>query len=245
MLNILTPVSRINFLSNIYKTIPHSEDIRWWLAVNKQRSSEVRMKLPDDKRIIVIEIDCEETDIVAKRNALFNRIDNGFFCLLDDDTIFKKEMYQAFINCEKEGYEGVLIGSQTIGRFCLRTPLIPSPNYDENLLDTGMILAHFSILKLGIRWEYPNNRFSDRIFFTRIGENSRAIQVIMDHSVISYYNYFEYKFKVYLTFLGKHKAYYFYNSFLVLLFFTYYKIKHKNRNNHFSNIKVMVNNGIS
>ena len=68
----------------------------WHIAKTSRRPRLGNVFLETDSRIRLYEIDCVDTDIVAKRNAIFDRIRDGYFFLLDDDTICVEAMYEVY-----------------------------------------------------------------------------------------------------------------------------------------------------
>lgn len=236
MLNVLTPVSRPQLLSRIYTSLPPYPDVRWWLAVSKGSVS--ALDLPADERIVVVEVDSPCENIADKRNALFANMASGYFCLLDDDTRFRMEMYTLYQSCVASGYVGAVIGRQTLGRFCQRLPLLPTPDYPTNILDTGMLLAHHSLLESGIRWEAKKNTYSDRLFYTRLAEVGYPVKLVQE--LISDYNFYSYKVK--LLRKGEKQPYYIHNSILTLIYLAVNRLRHKGQNTHYNYLALFVIN---
>jgi len=88
MLHIITPLWRFENLEDVYNSILMNEDITWHIGKSNKREELNHDFIKKDKRIKVYEVDCEDTQGFKKRNAALNQINSGYFCFLDDDTIF-------------------------------------------------------------------------------------------------------------------------------------------------------------
>lgn len=113
MLHIATPFYRPQYLEAIYESIPKYHDITWHIAKTKNSPS-LKYDFLKDPRIKVYEIDCSDKDTVTKRNTIFNHIKEGFFFLLDDDTIFVEEAYNVYKQYSEEGFVGMIVGNQLL-----------------------------------------------------------------------------------------------------------------------------------
>ena len=112
MLHIVTLAYRFELLSKVYASIPKHDDIRWHLSISKERGLPTYDFLINDNRIIVHLIDCKDNDFVSKRNAAFENIHDGYFYLLDDDTIFLNEAYEVYRHYKKMEFRGMIIGDR-------------------------------------------------------------------------------------------------------------------------------------
>ena len=88
MLHIITPLYRFNLLEQIYNSILMNDDIIWHISKSNKREELDYDFLKKDKRIKLYNIDCDDNEIYKKRNVVFDNIKDGYFCFLDDDTIF-------------------------------------------------------------------------------------------------------------------------------------------------------------
>ena len=173
MLHIITPIYRFEYLEKIYNSILMNDDILWHISKSTKIKETIPEVIKNDKRVKIYDIDCEDTDTTKKRNTILETIDNGYFCFLDDDTIFHENMYVKYLECKESNFEGMFIGEQLDKHGKLR--LIASfPKYTR--IDTGNVLSHSSCLKT-CRWpetyEYGKNA-KDSLFW---------------ESVYTFYNY--------------------------------------------------------
>jgi hypothetical protein len=151
MLHIITPLYRPENLEKIYESIPVESDICWHISKSNKREKLGNSFLSTDKNIFLYDVDCEDNEIYKKRNAVFESIKDGYFCFIDDDTIFHHGMYKVYKKCKEDDflpYIGMLVGTQINHEGKIR--LKPSkPIYCK--IDTGNVLAHASCLQ-EIRW---------------------------------------------------------------------------------------------
>ncbi len=90
-------------------------------------------------------VDCDDTDTTAKRNTVLEKIKDGYFCFLDDDTIFHENMYIKYLECTENNFRGMIVGEQTDTNGKLR--LIASfPVYSK--IDTGNVVSHYKCLEV-------------------------------------------------------------------------------------------------
>jgi hypothetical protein len=151
-------------LTNIYQSIPDQIDVCWHICLSQNNKNQIKNFDFDDNRVSIYIIDCDDSDIVKKRNHLFDKIKDGYFCLLDDDTIFLPELYNVYSEYKHLPFTGVILGSQSIGAYCIRDSIVPSKDYIINAMDTGMFFAHYSVLEYGLKWEKQIDKWSDRLF---------------------------------------------------------------------------------
>lgn len=203
MLHIATPVYRREFLEQIYDTIPKENDITWHLAKSKHTDA-LPISLLQDARIKIYEIDCLDTDTVAKRNAIFEQISDGYFYLLDDDTIFLKEVYTVYADCLQSNFMGMSIGNQKFGAY----PKIfqrlnahsleimgKEPDFSVFIIDTGMVISHHSVLR-HIKWSSPKHYYNDCYFWSACYAYFGVDNVRLINETISYYNFFGPKYRL-------------------------------------------------
>ena len=147
-LHIITPLYRFDLLEKVYNSILINDDIIWHISKSKYREDLNYDFLKNDKRIRVYNVDCEDTNTTKKRNAALETIRDGYFCFLDDDTVFHENMYIKYLECCENNFKGMLIGEQLDNDGELRL-IATYPQYER--IDTGNVLSHFSCLK-EVRW---------------------------------------------------------------------------------------------
>ena len=147
-LHIITPLYRFDLLEKVYNSILINDDIIWHISKSKYREDLNYDFLKNDKRIRVYNVDCEDTNTTKKRNAALETISDGYFCFLDDDTVFHENMYIKYLECCENNFKGMLIGEQLDNDGKLRL-IATYPQYER--IDTGNVLSHFSCLK-EVRW---------------------------------------------------------------------------------------------
>ena len=195
MLHIVTLAYRFELLSKVYASIPKHDDIRWHLSIAKERGLPTYDFLKNDNRIIVHLIDCKDNDFVSKRNAAFENIHDGYFYLLDDDTIFLNEAYEVYRHYKKMEFRGMIIGDRI---FRLRNykgeierAPFPTENPATTFIDTGMAIASSDVLR-SVKWEWvPENEICsrDQLFWTNCFKYFGKEKVVFCNRVIAYYNY--------------------------------------------------------
>jgi hypothetical protein len=120
-----------------------NDDITWHISKTTKREKLNYKFIESDKRIILYEIDCEDNDTTSKRNVALNNIKNGYFCFLDDDTIFHENMYSKYRECSEQNFKGMLVGEQIDNDGVLRL-IASNPVFGR--IDTGNVLAHHGCL---------------------------------------------------------------------------------------------------
>ncbi|MHA8098912.1 hypothetical protein VR479_06415 [Aquirufa aurantiipilula] len=187
MLHIITPLYRFEYLDAIYASIPPYEDITWHLSVSNRRNLPVNKFILDDKRVKIHYLDCEDNDLVKKRNAVFKSINSGYFYLLDDDTIFLDEVYNLYSKYSIIHFKGLILGRQYRPFYDAR-PLRPFDNPLFNNIDTGMAIAHCSVLKV-VSWEWCDLKYSrDCYFWAKCYEYFGKKLTVNSQKYISIYN---------------------------------------------------------
>jgi hypothetical protein len=186
MLHIITPLYRFENLESIYNSILMNDDITWHISKSDKREDINFDFIREDKRVTLYNIDCEDNEIYKKRNVVFNKIKNGYFCFLDDDTIFHENMYVKYKECEEQNFLGMLIGEQLDYYNKLRL-IASKPVY--NRIDTGNVLSHHSCLS-DCTWpsthiEGVNNK--DFLFWESV-YNFYGKKCAIWNQPISYYN---------------------------------------------------------
>ena len=185
-LHIITALYRFENLEKIYNTIFMDEDIVWHISKSNKREELTNDFFKTDKRIRLYNVDCEDTDTTSKRNVVLETINDGYFCFLDDDTIFHENMYLKYRECLENRFIGMLVGEQTDWDGELR--LIASyPKYGR--IDTGNVIAHHTCLK-ECRWpktHIPKVNQKDFLFWESV-YNYYGKKCAIWNKPISYYN---------------------------------------------------------
>lgn len=185
-LHIITALYRFENLEKIYNTIFMDEDIVWHISKSNKREELTNDFIKTDKRIRLYNVDCEDTDTTSKRNVVLETINDGYFCFLDDDTIFHENMYLKYRECLENRFIGMMVGEQTDWDGKLR--LIASyPKYGR--IDTGNVIAHHSCLT-DCKWpktHIPKVNQKDFLFWESV-YNYYGKKCAIWNKPISYYN---------------------------------------------------------
>ena len=148
MLHIITPLYRFDNLEQIYNTMLVNDDITWHISKSNKREDLNNDFIKTDKRIKLYNCECEDNDTTIKRNTALQTIKSGYFCFLDDDTIFHENMYIKYLESVENNFIGMLVGEQLNPINRLRLIASP-PKY--TFIDTGNVLSHTSCLET-CRW---------------------------------------------------------------------------------------------
>lgn len=186
MLHIITPAYRFENFEKIYNSIYSDSDITWHITKSNKREDLEYDFVKKDNRVKIYNVDCEDNEIYKKRNAVFECINDGYFCMVDDDTIFHEDMYLKYRECLENNFVGMLIGQQLNKEGKLR--LIASPP-KHCYIDTGNVIAHHSCLK-ECRWpdsHIPGVNNKDHLFWESVYEFYGKKCAILNKP-ISYYN---------------------------------------------------------
>jgi len=182
----MTPLYRFQNLERVYNSIFSEEDIRWHISKSNKREDLNLDFIKNDNRVILYNVDCEDNEIYKKRNAVFDVIDDGYFCLLDDDTIFHENMYLKYKECVENNFIGMIVGQQLDKNNKLRL-IATKPVYCQ--IDTGNVICHHSCLKT-IKWPNkidPKYQARDFVFWNSVFEFYEKKCGIWNQP-ISYYN---------------------------------------------------------
>ncbi|GEM_PF-2340586 len=198
MLHIATPLYRTQFLDQVYNSIPRHEDIIWHISKSKHTPALTNYFLKD-KRIRVYEVDCLDSDTVKKRNAIFDHIKDGYFFLLDDDTIFLDEAYLTYREYAGQDFIGMVIGNQKYGAssrlFPTTLPRTLSSDPETSFVDSGMVICHHSVLE-HVRWVSEKYYANDVNFWCKCYSYFGIDAVKKTDRFISYYNRFGPKIRI-------------------------------------------------
>lgn len=167
LLHIITPLYRFDYLEQVYNSILMNDDIRWHISISNRRNDFNFKNIISDKRVNLYVVDCEDTDATSKRKAILSKIKDGYFCFLDDDTIFHENMYIKYLECKENNFRGMLVGEQLDNKGELRLIASP-PRYGR--IDTGNVIAHSGCLS-ACKWpdKYePGKNAKDFLFWESV-----------------------------------------------------------------------------
>ena len=83
-------------------------------------------------------------DTTSKRNTILSKIKDGYFCFLDDDTIFHENMYMKYLECTEHNFRGMLVGEQIDKDGKIRI-IASKPVFCH--IDTGNVISHHKCLE--------------------------------------------------------------------------------------------------
>ena len=185
-LHIITALYRFENLEKIHNSIYMNDDIVWHISKSNEREDLTNNFIKTDKRVKVYNVECEDSDTTSKRNVVLETIKDGYFCFLDDDTIFHENMYIKYRECVENSFVGILVGEQLDWDGKLRL-IAHFPKYCR--IDTGNVLAHHSCLET-CRWpdtHIPKVNEKDSIFWESVYDYYGKKCAIWNQP-ISYYN---------------------------------------------------------
>lgn len=183
MLHLVTPLYRYDLLERVYQSIPRGDDVVWHLAKTSRRPPLDHAFIARDPRIRVYDIDCDDTDIVTKRNTVFAAITDGYFYLLDDDTICVEGLYRVYREYCAAGFEGMIVGGSNLNR--ARTP---STDPALNRLDTGAVICFHAVLR-HVQWAWSADYARDRLFWSRCFAFYGVGRTVVLNRTIAAYNH--------------------------------------------------------
>jgi hypothetical protein len=139
MLHIITGLYRPKLLKLIHESLPDAPDITWHIGMSLDKELDY---VPADLRVKIYKIDCEDKESWTKRQKCLDKVDNGYYCFLDDDTIFHHQMYNEYKRLKSSNYKGMIIGEQVFkdGRRRLKPA---TPMFCQ--IDIGNVLSHHSV----------------------------------------------------------------------------------------------------
>jgi hypothetical protein len=140
MLHIVTALYRPKLLKKIYKSLPDKQDITWHIGVSIEAEKNLKY-IPSDIRAHLYIINCEDKESWTKRQACLERISDGYYCFLDDDTTFHDEMYEQYKILRSSDYKGMAIGEQ-LKKDGTRRLRATTPKFCQ--IDIGNVICHHS-----------------------------------------------------------------------------------------------------
>ena len=193
MLHIITPLYRFDLIEKVFASIPMNDDVLWHISYSTKRELPKLSILDNNKQIKIYPVDCEDNDTTSKRNVILKQIRDGYFCFLDDDTIFHENMYIKYLECINHNFKGMLVGEQYDKNNKLRV-IATKPVLHQ--IDTGNVLCHNSCLTECI-WpkEYiPGVNQRDFLFWDSV-YNYYGKKCTIWNQPISFYNKLSTKLK--------------------------------------------------
>ena len=190
MLHIVTPLYRYDLMEKVYQSIPKHTDITWHIAKSSRREKLTHAFLAFDQRIKLYEIDCADNDMVTKRNVIFSKIKDGYFYLLDDDTVFLDSLYLVYQEFSRTNFIGMIIGHSNLLKACYPILKAVQPRFD-----TGMVLSHSSVLR-EVTWDWHPTLPRDFYFWSRCYAYFGKDATVLIDRIISQYNYFGALYKI-------------------------------------------------
>jgi hypothetical protein len=182
MLHIITPLYRFENLELIYNSILMNDDITWHISKSNEREDISLDFINKDKRIKIYNTNYKDIQVGKKRDFALKNIKNGYFCFLDDDTLFHENMYLKYIECKEENFIGMLVGEQIENdkiRIIASKPII-------NYIDVGNVISHSSCLSR-CKWPEIPHVANDYVFWNSVYEFYGKKCAIWNQP-ISYYN---------------------------------------------------------
>lgn len=195
MLHIITLAYRFELLPKVYASIPKHDDICWHLSIAKKRGIPNYSFITNDKRIHLHIIECNDNDFVSKRNAVFEKIKDGYFYMLDDDTIFINEAYDQYKEHFLKKESVMIIGNELIRHYKTELLLKANPLSEDPTkvnIGTGMALASSEVLEF-VKWDWTpqGETYSrDYLFWSNCFRFFGEEKTINCNKIISYHNYF-------------------------------------------------------
>lgn len=183
MLHIITPLYRFELIGLIYKSLEEYDDVLWHLVKSNKRE-DISENYTNNEKILIHNIDCDDNERGKKRKFVLDIIKDGYFCFLDDDTIFHKNMYLNYKRLKLENLQTLLIGEQIFKdgsiRLMANIPLVGS-------IDIGNAIANSSCLN-NVTYPKKPNITNDFIFWNDV-YNFYKEDFILVNEPISFYNF--------------------------------------------------------
>jgi len=142
MLHLVTPLYRFQNVERIYESFSQYPDVKWHMGKSKHKPYTFPHQ---DDRVNVYDVDCTDDNAVAKRSFALSKVTEGYFHLLDDDTLLHPNMYKLYKQMEELDYKGMVIGKQVEKNNKLRLKEQPHPVYC--FIDAGNVLCHHSAVQ--------------------------------------------------------------------------------------------------
>jgi hypothetical protein len=191
LLHIITLLYRFENFEQLCASIPEKNDITWHVVISNRRTIPRNITESTFHNLIIHIVDFNDDDFVSKRNVVFEKINNGYFFLLDDDTKYFNSCYDEYRKYYNLEFKGMIVGIQQ-EYFYKRKPHYPYTNPKNNLLDTGSVISYFEVLK-HVKWEWTKDYSRDCFFWANCARYFGENRIINCNKVISYYNFYNSK----------------------------------------------------
>lgn len=131
------------------------------------------------------------------------RTRDGYFYLLDDDSVFLLEVYTIFKEQSEAKFEGMIVGNQKYGnnsKLFLRLRANSLVSMEQNtdfpvyIIGPEMVIPYHKVLR-HIRWTSEKYYHNDCYFWSACYYYFGKEKVILIDKFVSYYNFFVPKFK--------------------------------------------------
>ncbi|MEZ5292750.1 MAG: hypothetical protein R2745_16840 [Vicinamibacterales bacterium] len=182
MLHIVTPLYRYHLLDQVYASLPPHPDVVWHVVKTSRRPPLDHAWIAGDPRVRIHEVDCDDADIVAKRNTAFDAIADGYFYLLDDDTVCLDEMYRVYREYSARGFVGMIVGASDV-----LPARMPTTDPALTRLDAGAVICHHGVLRT-VRWAWSDRYLRDRYFWSRCFAHFGPARTVVVRRTIAAYN---------------------------------------------------------
>ena len=188
MLNLFTPLFRINNLRKVYDSIPKHDDIHWIIVTCEENNFDL-FEYERTPNITIIKLKTPEgiENIHLKTNAALKILKDGFYFGLDDDTTFNPNTYELY---KKYKYtHKMIIGKQLHihkGKVQIRlNETIP----ECCKIDGAQALIHTSIAKQIPIGSLAKSHCADGLWLLDLWNACKPNERILVPEVISNYNF--------------------------------------------------------
>jgi glycosyltransferase involved in cell wall biosynthesis len=195
-LNILTRCTRLNYLSDVKKSIftTNKFEIKWWLIFDTRNLKEIDIDFLESLQHVncqVLYYKGDEGDFGHQLiNKTIDQIKDGFVYMLDDDNIIHEDFYENLhksIN-ENPDKKGFIFSQQVDGRDFTKLDIrIGSP---QNTKVSHIDMAQFVLDRdlIGSHRIDPMNYIADGMFIEKIYNENKDKFFFID-KVLCHYNY--------------------------------------------------------
>ena len=188
MLHVITIAYRFEQLDKIYESLSKYEDVVWHVSKSSRREAFTH-DFSLDPRVRLYEVDCADEQTYEKRNAALSVIKDGYFCFVDDDTLFHENMHREYLKCKNKNFVGMVVGEQVSWSGNKR---LEASEPIMSKIDTGNALAHHSCLS-AVAWPEKKTPGNERDFmFWDAVCRFYGGQCQLVHEPVSHYNKLRY-----------------------------------------------------
>ena len=191
-LNILTVLWRTELLEKQYETIPKKEDVNWILCKTNLWNNNIPdyIKNSKDVNVIICNVNIDKnkediTDFVLKINEGIKKVEDGFFCILDDDNKIHEKTYETYEEYKNKNYK-MIIGKQIRRNGAIKL----EANYPVfSKIDMGNVICTTNVFKK-INFNCVNTkvRAYDWQFWLACFKEMEKENVLLLNQICFYYN---------------------------------------------------------